>query len=208
MPEEIGERIEVDEDSALRAMFRARKEVFIDLLKWDLPVLADEFEVDQFDRQAEYLILLEQGVKHRASTRLLRTDQPHLLGNLYPHLCAGPVPAGTTIREITRFCLDRHQRAPERRSARNQLVTALAEHALATGITAYTGVAEQEWFEQIRHFGWDCKALGQPVVHEGRRLIGLHIRIDSDTIKGLRASGVYEAPKLMLTAPRTGGSGR
>ncbi|MBD3772357.1 MAG: GNAT family N-acetyltransferase [Rhodobacteraceae bacterium] len=208
MPEEIGERIEVDEDSALRAMFRARKEVFIDLLKWDLPVLADEFEVDQFDRQADYLILLEQGVKHRASTRLLRTDQPHLLGNLYPHLCAGPVPTGTTIREITRFCLDRHQRAPERRSARNQLVTALAEHALATGITAYTGVAEQEWFEQIRHFGWDCKALGQPVVHEGRRLIGLHIRIDSDTIKGLRASGVYEAPKLMLTAPRTGGSGR
>src|SRR3546814_1170758 len=111
MPEEIGERIEVDEDSALRAMFRARKEVFIDLLKWDLPVLADEFEVDQFDRQAEYLILLEQGVKHRASTRLLRTDQPHLLGNLYPHLCAGPVPTGTTIREITRFCLDRYQRA-------------------------------------------------------------------------------------------------
>jgi acyl homoserine lactone synthase/acyl-homoserine lactone synthase len=208
MPEEIGERIEVDEDSALRAMFRARKEVFIDLLKWDLPVLADEFEVDQFDRQAEYLILLEQGVKHRASTRLLRTDQPHLLGNLYPHLCAGPVPTGTTIREITRFCLDRHQRASERRSARNQLVTALAEHALATGITAYTGVAEQEWFEQIRHFGWDCKALGQPVVHEGRRLIGLHIRIDSDTIEGLQASGVYEAPKLMLTAPRTGGSGR
>ncbi|SNS96513.1 acyl-homoserine-lactone synthase [Sphingopyxis indica] len=208
MPEEIGERIEVDEDSALRAMFRARKEVFIDLLKWDLPVLADEFEVDQFDRQAEYLILLEQGVKHRASTRLLRTDQPHLLGNLYPHLCAGPVPTGTTIREITRFCLDRHQRASERRSARNQLVTALAEHALATGITAYTGIAEQEWFEQIRHFGWDCKALGQPVVHEGRRLIGLHIRIDSDTIEGLQASGVYEAPKLMLTAPRTGGSGR
>src|SRR3546814_10306547 len=108
-------------------MFRARKEVFSELLKCDLPVLADECEVDQFDRQAEYLILLEQGVKHRASTRLLRTDQPHLLGNLYPHLCAGPVPTGTTIREITRFCLDRHQRASERRSARNQLVTALAE---------------------------------------------------------------------------------
>src|SRR3546814_14901536 len=98
MPEEIGERIEVDEDSALRPMFRARKEVFIDLLKWVLPVLADVFEVDQFDRQAEYLILLEQGVKHRASTRLLRTDQPQLLGNLYPHLCAVPVPLGNPLR--------------------------------------------------------------------------------------------------------------
>ena len=208
MPEQIGERIEIDEDGALRTMFRARKEVFIDLLKWDLPVLADEFEVDQFDSDAEYLILLEDGVRHRASARLLRTDRPHLLGDLYPHLCAGPVPAGPTIREITRFCLDRHQRATERRSARNQLVTALAEHALAMGITAYTGVAEQEWFEQIRHFGWECKALGQAVAHEGRRLIALHIRIDDETIEGLRTSGVYEAPRLMLAAPRTGGSSR
>ncbi|MGD9812802.1 MAG: acyl-homoserine-lactone synthase [Sphingobium sp.] len=208
MPEEIKERTDIDEDGALRAMFRARKEVFIDLLKWDLPVLAGEFEVDQFDRQAEYLILLEEGIRHRASARLLRTDQPHLLGGLYPHLCAGPLPVGSAIREITRFCLDRHQRAAERRSARNQLVTALAEHALASGITAYTGVAEQDWFEQIRHFGWVCEALGQPVVHEGRSLVALHIRIDDETIEGLQARGVYEAPQLTLTAPRTGKDGR
>lgn len=208
MPEQIGERFEIDEDGALRAMFRARKEVFIDLLKWDLPVLENEFEVDQFDSDAQYLILLEEGVRHRASTRLLRTDQPHLLGDLYPHLCAGPVPAGPTICEITRFCLDRHQRASERRSARNQLVTALAEHALATGITAYTGVAEREWFEQIRRFGWECKPLGQPIVHEGRNLVALHIRIDDETIGGLQASGVYEAPRLMLAAPRTRRNGR
>lgn len=208
MPEQIGEQIEIDEDSALRAMFRARKEIFIDLLKWDLPVLANEFEVDQFDRQAEYLILLEQDVRHRASTRLLRTDRPHLLGDLYPHLCAGPVPAGPTIREITRFCLDRHQRAPERRSARNQLVTALVEYALATGITAYTGVAEQEWFEQIRRFGWACEALGQPVVHERGSLVALHIRIDDETIGRLQASGVYEAPRMMLAAQRADRTGR
>lgn len=208
MPEQIGERIEIDEGGALRAMFRARKEVFIDLLKWDLPVLANEFEVDQFDAEAEYLILLEEGVRHRASTRLLRTDQPHLLGNLYPHLCAGPVPTGPTIREITRFCLDRRQRAKDRRRARNQLVTALTEYALATGITAYTGVADEEWFEQIRRFGWDCKALGQPVDHEGNRLIALHIRIDDETIDGLRTGGVYEAPRLMLAAPQTGRNGR
>ena len=64
MPETIEERVRVDEDGALRAMFRARKEVFVDLLRWDLQVLAGEFEVDQFDhRQAEYLILLEDGVE-------------------------------------------------------------------------------------------------------------------------------------------------
>jgi len=196
----------IDGDAALRAMFRARKEVFIDLLKWDLPALAGEFEVDQFDDPAaDYLILLGSDREHRASTRLLRTDRPHLLGDLYPHLCAGPVPAGPTIREITRFCLDRHHRASERRSARNQLVSALADYALVQGITAYTGVAEVAWFEQIRRFGWNCAALGQPVQQGREWLTALHIAIDSDTIDRLRQGGVYEPLRYALAMPAMGG---
>lgn len=181
------------EDAALRGMFVARKEVFIDLLKWDLPVLADRYELDQFDdEQAEYLIVADADGRHRASARLLRTDRPHLLGGLYPHLCDGPVPAGPTIREITRFCLDRHQSASERRSVRNQLVTALAEHALRNGITDYTGVAELAWLAQILRFGWQCMPLGRVARERGQSLAGLHIRIDDRTITGLRRTGVYE----------------
>ena len=83
------------ESAAMRAMFAARKEVFIDLLGWDLPVLADRFEVDQFDTpDAEYLILLGPDHVHRASARLLRTEREHILGHLYPHLCTGIVPTG------------------------------------------------------------------------------------------------------------------
>ena len=37
------------EHKALRSMFEARKRVFIDLLKWDIPALADRYELDQFD---------------------------------------------------------------------------------------------------------------------------------------------------------------
>ena len=191
MLQQNGDCLSVDENAALRAMYRARKEVFVDLLKWDLPVLAGEFEIDQFDDvDAEYLILLGCGGAHRASTRLLRTDRPHLLGDLYAHLCAGPVPVGPTVREITRFCLDRNQRAGERRAARNQLVSALAGYALANGITAYTGVAEVEWFNQIRRFGWTCEPLGQPMRHGGRFLTALHILIDDDTPERLRAGGI------------------
>ena len=207
MQQQIDHGTEVDEAGALRAMFEARKEVFIDLLKWDLPVLAGKFELDQFDDpNAEYLILLEEGIRHRASARLLRTDRPHLLDGLYPHLCAGPVPAGPTIREITRFCLDRHQRAVARRSARNQLVTALVDYALLHGITEYTGVAEVDWFEQIRNFGWKCEALGQPFGHDGRYLVALHIHIDRETPGLLQAGGVYEPLRLTLAAQSMGGA--
>lgn len=202
----VEERSAVDDDAALRRMFRARKEVFIDLLKWDLPVLAGEFEVDQFDDPyADYLILLGREGEHRASARLLPTDRPHLLGDLYPHLCARPVPTGPRVREITRFCLDRHQRAGERRSARNQLVTALAQYALTHDIMSYTGVADLDWFEQIRRFGWACGALGQPVRHNGRLLVALHISIEADILERLHRGGVYEPLRHVLSTPAVGG---
>lgn len=193
------------EAHAFRAMFAARKRVFIDLLRWDLPVLADKYEVDQFDnRQADYLILLDENDEHRASTRLLRTDTPHILRDMFPVLCPGPIPSGPTTREITRFCLDPRLTAAERRAARNELVTALVLHALRNGVTDYTGVAGLAWFRQMRTFGWQCRALGEAVTHDGQMLVGLHISIDEHTLAGLAEAGCYAEPTIEMPST-TGG---
>ncbi|KAK0359766.1 hypothetical protein LTR94_029979, partial [Friedmanniomyces endolithicus] len=118
-------------DSALRAMFAARKSVFVDLLKWDVPVLEGRYEVDQFDDlNATYLILAEPDGSHLGSARLLPTMRPHILDSLYPGLCEDAPPRAPDIFEITRFCLDRRLRAAERRAVRDTLVTALVDHAL------------------------------------------------------------------------------
>lgn len=194
------------EAAALRAMFEARKHVFIDLLKWELHAIANRFEIDQFDDEhARYLVLLDSIGTHCASARLLPTDRPHILGDLYPQLVAGPVPRGPGTVEITRFCLDRRQTGSMRRGARNQLVSALADHALANGISFYTGVAELAWFEQIRNFGWRCEALGQPIAHGRNTLVGLRIEIDGSTIEGLHAAGTYCPPNIALVSTRLGG---
>lgn len=186
-------------DVALRAMFEARKRVFVDLLKWQVPVLDGRFEVDQFDTaDAEYLILTDAAGDHRASARLLRTEGPHILADLFGHLCDEPIPSGPTCREITRFCLEPGLAARERRKARNQLVTALADHALCSGITDYTGVAGSGWFGQIAGFGWDCRALGEARQVGNQRLVALHIRIDAQTRDGLAATGVYSPASLGL----------
>lgn len=186
-------------DAALRAMYAARKKVFIDLLKWDLPALAGKYELDQFDTEkARYLILLDAEGHHRASARLLPTEGSHLLGELYPWLCADTPPRGPGIWEISRFCLDPDIGADARLDARNQIVTALAEYALRHGITDYVGVAEQGWFAKIRQFGWSCEALGN-IRQEGRcSILALHIRIDADTLPGLKRSGVYAPLALHL----------
>lgn len=77
-------------DAHLRAMYEARKRVFVDLLKWDVPVLADRYELDQFDDEhAQYLILADTDGGHLASARLLPTTRAHLLDSLFP-ACARP----------------------------------------------------------------------------------------------------------------------
>jgi len=180
-------------DHVLRAMFAARKSIFVDLLKWQVPVLDGRFEVDQFDDEhARYVILSEPDGTHLASTRLLPTVRPHILDSFYASLCAGSPPQGETIFEITRFCLDRNLRAPERREARNRLVTALAEHALANGITRYVAIAEMSWFQQILAFGWTCRPLGMPQLCDGSLLAALEIEIKADTLDRLAQAGVYE----------------
>src|SRR3546814_6800436 len=68
------------EDAVLAAMFEARKRVFVDLLGWDVPVLAGRFEVDQFDDvHARYLVLTDRQGSHLGSARLLDTRRPHIL---------------------------------------------------------------------------------------------------------------------------------
>lgn len=177
---------------AFRSMFKARKRVFIDLLKWDVPVLAGQYEVDQFDtRHARYLILVDRDSSHLASVRLLPTTRPHILDSIFPALCAADPPRGPRIWELTRFCLGRQLQAAERRVIRNQLVTALVEHALDNGIETYTGVAEAGWLRQVLSFGWQCRLLGE-LQPNGRSLLGaLEISISTTTPAALSTGGVW-----------------
>jgi acyl-homoserine lactone synthase len=189
---------------AMRAMFEARKGVFVDLLKWEVPVLAGRFEIDQFDDEhATYLILQDEEGNHLGSVRLLETVRPHLLDTLFAPLCAAPPPRGLHVREITRFCLDRRLPARDRRQVRDRLVRALVDHGLARGIATYTGVAEMGWLNQILHFGWECRPLGLPRTMGGRMLGALSISITAETPALLAANGIHApTPRQVIHARR------
>lgn len=185
-------------DAVLRSMFAARKSVFVDLLKWDVPVLDGRYEIDQFDDvHATYLILADPDGTHLGSARLLPTTRPHILDSLYAELCDEAPPQAADIFEITRFCLDRGLSARARRQVRDMLVTALVDHALATGITAYSAIAEMGWFQQILAFGWRCMPLGLPRVIDGTMLAALRIEITPET-PSLLESGRATATALRV----------
>ncbi|MEP9403657.1 acyl-homoserine-lactone synthase [Sphingomonas silueang] len=184
-------------DAVMRAMFEARKRVFVDLLGWDVPVLAGKYELDQFDdTHARYLILADSDQNHLASARLLPTTRPHILDTLFAELCDNPPPTGPQTYEITRFCLDRSLRAAERRRWRDALVTGLAHYALEHHITTYTGVAEQGWLEQILAFGWNARLLGAPRPIDGMMLGALRIDIEPETPALLAANGILPATQI------------
>lgn len=173
----------------LHRMHADRKRVFVDTLKWDVPHEGG-IERDQFDDDlAEYLVIQDaENGSHVASLRLLRTDRPHILGNIFPELCDGRVPRGTDIREITRLCLSPGHRASVRLAARNRLARALIEYGLMTGIRAYTGVAEIGWFTQILSAGWDCRPLGLPKEISRSVLAALKIEVNSHALAQLQGS--------------------
>jgi acyl-homoserine lactone synthase len=187
-------------DRTLKAMFEDRKSVFVDLLKWDVPVLAGRFEADQFDdRHATYLIIADEDGDHLGSARLLPTTRPHILGSLFAQLCAVPPPTGPDVLEITRFCLSRRQNAASRRMTRNRLVSALAWHALEQGLRTYTGVAELAWLQQILAFGWECRPLGSPARLQCGLIGALAIDIRPNTPSLLAGNGIWDLPAAAPT---------
>lgn len=184
-------------NGTLRAMFEARKRVFVDLLKWDVPVLEGRFELDQFDdERAVYLVIADAEGAHLGSARLLETVRPHILDTLFPELCADTPPRSPRILEITRFCLDRRLPARERLAVRNRLVRALVDYALEHGLSGFTGVAEMGWLQQILAFGWRCRPLGLPRTIGGRMLGALSIEIAPDTPGLLAENGIESDPVL------------
>jgi len=193
----------------LASMFEERKIVFIDLLKWDIPVTDCRFEIDQFDDDAAiYLLLSHEDGSHLGSMRLLRTDRPHILGSFFGYLCADCVPTGPDTLEVTRLCLSPRLRACERRWVRNRLISALTDYALAHGITTLTGVARTSWLSQIIAMGWRCDVLGNPVLVNGTMTGAFRILIDEATPRGLAAMGIYVHDPVVTREDRVPGGMR
>jgi N-acyl-L-homoserine lactone synthetase len=186
-------------DPVFDAMFRDRKRVFVDLRKWDVPVIDGEYEVDQFDGpRTVYCIAIDERGSHRGSIRLIPTNEPHILGDIFPDLCEGQVPTGADIWELTRGCLSPSLRASERRLVRNALTTAVVEYARLRRISAYTCIADSGWLSQVLALGWDCRPLGLPRRLDRTMTGALLIEISPRTPELLRDAGTWVPSRLVM----------
>jgi len=185
----------------LRSMFADRKRLFVDLFGWDVPVVDDRYEIDQFDNDHTlYLIATEDDGTHAASIRLFPTTQPHMLSTLFPDTCPLGVPTDQDTWESTRLCLPQRHGAQRRRLLRNALFAAMVDVALERGIARYTGLVPEGFRKEVLSMGWQAEPIG-PAVRLSSGTVGaflIHIR--PDTRDRLRWTGVYPAASDMVPA--------
>lgn len=179
------------------AMWRDRKQLFVDTLRWDVNVIGGCYEIDRFDGPyARYIVALDAADTHAGSLRLLPTTEPHILGDLFAALCDGTVPCGAGVFEITRLCLPVQYPAAERLRVRNRLISAMVDHALVSGISTLTGVVSARFREEVLAMGWRARALGPVQRIDGTTLGAFAITIDADTAALLADKSIYSADTL------------
>jgi len=167
----------------LDGMYRDRKRVFVDWLKWNIPVTADVYEIDQFDTDdAVYLIESDRQGRHLASIRLLPTSKPHLLSEVFSDLCEGPIPRGRDVWELTRFCVSPDRIKVDGKRLMNLMWTSSVEFAVSNRISEYSCVTHLAFLSQILAAGWDTTPLGLPKMVDGAPVGAVLFRISEQTL--------------------------
>ncbi|UPT61517.1 MAG: hypothetical protein M0D54_13960 [Hyphomonadaceae bacterium JAD_PAG50586_4] len=180
---------------ALTEMHTQRRKLFIDEMGWGLAEIAG-LEIDQFDcEEAIYLIDMSESGRVLQSARLLPTTLPHMLSEIFGHLCEAGPPVSNNIWEASRFCPapDTPKGAP-RRLLLGRMITAIMETGLLFGMENVTFVASAALAPLACTAGWRVTSLG-PVVRTRRdRLAAFSAEIAADGLARVRARNQLSAP--------------
>src|SRR3546814_17087974 len=109
------------------------------------------------------------------------------------------------IVEITRLCLPCRLGRARRLATRNRLISAMVDHAAATGIMSLTGVVSASFLAQVMAMGWHSERLGPPRLCTGATRAAFRIDLDADTPERLATTGLYTpGTPVPPFAPRAG----
>lgn len=158
----------------LSEMFRLRKKVFHDFLKWDVKV-DGEWEIDHYDQANPIYVLSYAPSGHlRGALRLLPTLGPNMLDDTFAVLLDGsPEIRSGSVWESSRFCID-PQISQDRASnqvtiAAAELMCGVGELGIASGLTHIVTVTDVFLERMFRRMGCPGARLGEP-----RRIGAVH----------------------------------
>ena len=151
----------------LSEMFRLRKKVFHDFLKWDVQVEGD-WEIDDYDRaNPVYVLSYSPNGRLRGALRLLPTLGPNMLDDTFPILLDGnPEVRSASVWESSRFCIDpeiSQDRASNQVTiAAAELMCGVGELGLASNLSHIVTVTDVFLERMFRRMGCPGERIGEP----------------------------------------------
>lgn len=173
------------------ALATYRYRVFIETLRWQLPV-ENGLERDQFDRpDTLYVIARDIAGSVCGCARLLPTTQAYLLDEVFPGLMNGaPAPHTTDVWELSRFSTKANgeRTTPSRDEARRRfcmLFAAVVEAAIEQGANRLITFTAMGVERILRNIGMHAHRVGPPQLIDGEPVLALWIELDDQTRQAL-----------------------
>ncbi|MBO0662803.1 acyl-homoserine-lactone synthase [Jiella flava] len=185
----------------MEQVWKFRHRHFVDRFQWHALRKPDAREIDQFDGDnAVHLPLVLDGIV-RGYTRLLRTDQPHLLSDVYPELMDGAIwPRADDIFEWTR-CVGEPEIADNNGVSANNLVfVGVAEAVIALGLRGLIVQTHPKLVTRLLETGWQVHPLNVPRIYDGKPLAVIFAVATEETIRISRSLFQIDRPILSVEA--------
>jgi acyl homoserine lactone synthase len=187
---------------AMDEMFRLRKRVFHDLLKWE--VLVDgEWEIDQYDLSNPVYVLSysEETGKLRGALRLLPTLGPNMLDNTFPILLGRtPEIRSAAIWESSRFCIDpeisQDRASNQVTAAAAELMCGVGELGLTSGLSHIVTVTDVFLERMFRRMGCPGKRIGEPKKIGSVHAVAVSWEVNEDLLFRMKTAAEIDGPVL------------
>jgi acyl-homoserine lactone synthase len=190
----------------LTKMFRQRYDIFVREKGWDIKS-ENGLEIDQYDTpETLYLIDLDRNGNVAASTRMVRTDMPFMLADVFAGMCERELTKSSDCWELTRGAMTRGLRGS---GHYGRIQCGLLEAALLFGVTKGCGLFSVDLISAKVRSGLDAKPMGQPRMIDGEPHVAADFPLTGDMlprtralfkIKGPVLEHIYLMPELQLKA--------
>jgi acyl homoserine lactone synthase len=166
-----------------------RTKVFVETLGWDLKTRNGE-ELDQFDRPDTMYVVSEDDDGHvNGCARLLPTNHPYLLGEVFPELLQGQeIPCTSDVWELSRFAsVDFNKRTTSALSQfSSEVAIALLQASIATaieqGAKRLITVSPIGIERLLKRAGFHCHRAGPPMIIDGHPIFACWIELEPRTV--------------------------
>jgi len=168
-----------------------RHKVFVEHLGWELPVVENGLERDQFDRtDTLYVVAKDQRGHICGCARLLPTTHAYLLGSIFPELMGGQsIPCSVDIWELSRYTTQViHGETASRHVARERfrsLFQAVVKAAIKRGAIRLITFTSMGMERLTRNFGIHIHRAAAPKMIDGQPVVACWIELDNQTLQAL-----------------------